>query len=86
MDSQALLETVTSLRRTYGAEITEIAALVFTTRRLVTAAGRQHRADTSAMLTTLDKCVESRLIDLDLHPMNLVQCLRELEEEMLMPA
>lgn len=78
MNSQALQHSVSTTVNTFGQEMTEIAAMVYTTRRLINAAAAQHGFNPAGMLATLDKCVESRLIDRDLHPLNLRLALSEL--------
>lgn len=82
MNTVVLRQAVQCLHEKYGSELTEIAALVFTTRRLMACAGQKHNMNPEGMLKTLDKVVESHLIDRDLHPLHLRAAMDDLERDL----
>lgn len=81
MNTVVLRQAVQALHDKYGPDITEVAALVFTTRRLMKAASEQHGCNPAGLLKTLDKVVESHLIDRELHPHMLRRAINELEQD-----
>lgn len=82
MNTVVLRQSINRLTDSYGKKVTEIAAMALTARAAMRRMAGQHGVSAEGLLNVLDQCVESHLIEHDLHPVNLARCIAELEQDL----
>lgn len=82
MNTVALRQSIIRLEQRYGPEVTQLAALVHTARKLYGNASDFYKVNTKGLLKTLDTVIESHLIDREIYPPLLHEALKELERDL----
>lgn len=86
MNTVILRQAISTLDAEFGVEVTALAAMVYTTTRLLQCACKKHGIDPASMVHTLERCVESHCIDRDIHPDMLMQVVRQLDHDLCIAA
>lgn len=80
MTNPKSLETALgALQARHDPELLKVAVMVNLSKRLLEHYAAANDVDLSSTIKTLDKCVESHLIDQDIHPRHLQAALQDLQ-------
>lgn len=84
-NSDSLVAAVGLLSQRHPQELLKVATMVCMTKRLLSHHGHANGVDLSSVTRTLDKCVESYLIENDIHPRRLQAVVDDLKVAALVP-
>jgi hypothetical protein len=80
MTTATLEHAVTSLEQRHDKRVLAIASMSHLCKRLLSHYGQQHGIEMAATIKTLDRCIESHLIENDLHPHALTAAMADLQQ------
>lgn len=80
MNTASLETVVATLKAKYGPDVMAIAAMSHLCRNLLHQLGQANGITMRPTVRTLDRCIESHLIEHDIHPHTLNAALRDLQQ------
>jgi hypothetical protein len=78
-DPNSLGITIAALLDRHNPEVLKVAAMVNLSKKLLEHYAAANAVDLAGTIKTLEKCVESHLIDQDIHPRHLQAALQDLQ-------
>lgn len=82
MDTAFLSQSINNMSHAHGKQLVEVAAMVFASRRCLRACASQRGVSAEGFVKTLDQCVESYLIEHDMHPSELTHVIDIFEHDL----